>query len=474
MPSFLTMPMFGQTGLPWGWIVQALALLALWLLLSRHRARAALERCRLQAARRDLEVRSLYEAACVMEHGIAITDPLGRLEWCNQSFSRQTGYSQQESLGRDQLTLLGAGDEALRPLRDRLAKGSSCSCELFCKGKDGVMYRADLAFRAMHLDGRLQCYLVVLRDVTERHERLAERTQLQQELAAAWRIARAAVLGSGALQSIADQMAQVAISAELLDNRIATSAANRLGNVTEVIAEHQGDWPAFLDSERGRHLPEFLTEVSRRLSSEQVSMLSEVRSLQANVAALRNVIEVHLQHAADAGGVNPSAALNAIVRDAVQAVCPTRKSPLTCQWLLDEQLPAALADHQKTMQILINLVSNAKRATAGCEDPQLQIRTFCEAGRVVVELTDNGCGIPDDDVPRVFRRGYSTWREGRGFGLYCSRRAAREMGGSLTVESRGRQRGATFRLELPVAAELDCPSPPSGTAAEVGASASSP
>jgi signal transduction histidine kinase len=71
--------------------------------------------------------------------------------------------------------------------------------------------------------------------------------------------------------------------------------------------------------------------------------------------------------------------------------------------------------------------------------------------RVRVEITDNGVGIPPENLTRIFSHGFTTRKHGHGFGLHSSVLAAKEMGGTLTVQSEGVGKGATFILELPLA-----------------------
>jgi signal transduction histidine kinase len=68
---------------------------------------------------------------------------------------------------------------------------------------------------------------------------------------------------------------------------------------------------------------------------------------------------------------------------------------------------------------------------------------------VRIEIADNGVGIPAENLTRIFSHGFTTRKHGHGFGLHSAALAAREMGGTLTVQSEGVGKGATFVLELP-------------------------
>ena len=74
----------------------------------------------------------------------------------------------------------------------------------------------------------------------------------------------------------------------------------------------------------------------------------------------------------------------------------------------------------------------------------------CNDTRFAVTVSDNGIGIEPHNITRVFAHGFTTKKNGHGFGLHSGVLAAQEMGGSLTVHSDGIGHGATFSLELPL------------------------
>lgn len=123
-----------------------------------------------------------------------------------------------------------------------------------------------------------------------------------------------------------------------------------------------------------------------------------------------------------------------------------------------ETLPPGTFDRHKVLQIIFNLLDNAKNA---CEDLQPPVKRITvkirrhENSRVQVEVSDNGAGIRPENLSQIFTQGFSTREEGHGFGLHSSILAAQDMGGSLTAHSGGPGRGASFILELPLL--VKCP-----------------
>jgi two-component system, NtrC family, sensor kinase len=111
-------------------------------------------------------------------------------------------------------------------------------------------------------------------------------------------------------------------------------------------------------------------------------------------------------------------------------------------------------DRHRVLQILINLLRNAKYAMDGQKesDRRLVIRVGpASPGRVQITVRDTGAGIARENLIKIFSHGFTTKKDGHGFGLHSGANAAKEMGGSLTADSDGLGQGATFTLELPVA-----------------------
>jgi len=152
-----------------------------------------------------------------------------------------------------------------------------------------------------------------------------------------------------------------------------------------------------------------------------------------------------------------------------------------------ENIPEVILDKHKLLQILINLLKNARHA---CDDhlregKRIVVRiTRRGTNRVGIEITDNGTGIAPENLTRIFSHGFTTRKDGHGFGLHSGALAATEMGGALMAQSDGPGKGATFILELPLhppreEAKAASKAPPSentqnGTEAELPLFADSP
>jgi signal transduction histidine kinase len=122
------------------------------------------------------------------------------------------------------------------------------------------------------------------------------------------------------------------------------------------------------------------------------------------------------------------------------------------------EVPPIQVDRHKLLQILLNLLSNARHSLMEKRTPDkhLTIRVgYCAGGaRLCIEVADNGVGIAPENLTRLFSQGFTTKKSGHGFGLHISALAAAEMRGRLFATSTGPDQGATFTIELPLEEEV--------------------
>jgi C4-dicarboxylate-specific signal transduction histidine kinase len=117
-------------------------------------------------------------------------------------------------------------------------------------------------------------------------------------------------------------------------------------------------------------------------------------------------------------------------------------------------VPLVRVDRHKVLQILINLIRNAKYALDDVQRIDKRITITIEpgdAGMIRVIVADNGVGISPENQQKIFSHGFTTRAHGHGFGLHSSALAAQSLGGSLSAASLGVNRGAAFTLQLPIA-----------------------
>jgi C4-dicarboxylate-specific signal transduction histidine kinase len=180
-------------------------------------------------------------------------------------------------------------------------------------------------------------------------------------------------------------------------------------------------------------------------------MLSELGSLTKNIDHIKTIVTMQ-QSYAGVSGLIESVSLADLLDDAIKlngSSC--EKYGIEIERDYDE-LPEINLEKQKLLQILVNLVKNAKDALVqqGSPRPRLHLRLHRHQEELLrIEVSDNGVGIPPENLMRIFSHGFTTKADGHGFGLHASANTARQLGGSLIAESDGPGLGARFIVELP-------------------------
>jgi two-component system, LuxR family, sensor kinase FixL len=294
------------------------------------------------------------------------------------------------------------------------------------------------------------------RDVTARRQAEARLGELHRTLLETSRKAGMAEIATGVLHNVGNTLNSVNVSATLLSERLYTSRLQGLLRATELMKQHTPDLGDFLTrDERGRLLPEYLLSVSRQLAEEHASMKVELQSLTKNVDHIRSVVDMQQEHARFVGVVE-ELSLPELLDDALR-LHATSFERLGIQVRREyAPVPPLRVDRHKLLQILVNLLSNARHALLEGPGPdkQLTLRISPQPQeRLRIDVTDNGVGIAPDHLPRIFTLGFTTKKNGHGFGLHASALAAREMEGSLACTSPGPGQGATFTIDLPLTTE---------------------
>ncbi|MBC8038967.1 MAG: PAS domain-containing protein [Opitutaceae bacterium] len=289
----------------------------------------------------------------------------------------------------------------------------------------------------------------------------------RKELLDATRAAGMAEVANGVIHNVGNVLNSVNVSATLIADGVRATRVASLGKVCALLDQHAADLPALFATPQGRQLPAFLQSLHAHLATEQTRLLAEIDSLRSNIDHIKDIVSMQQSYATVVNIVEPLVA-EELVLDALRlnAASLTRHD---VQLVRDFQpVPRILAEKPKILQILVNLVRNAKHALddRGGTDKKLTLRiTPGPAGdTVLIIVADNGVGIPPENLVRIFAHGFTTRKKGHGFGLHSSALAAKEMKANLTARSDGPGLGATFTLEMP--ADSGPAHPPAAPAGE--------
>ncbi|MEN3942979.1 ATP-binding protein [Prosthecobacter sp. SYSU 5D2] len=305
--------------------------------------------------------------------------------------------------------------------------------------------------KPQQVDGRQVGLVVNFRDITAREHSEASLAEANARLFATSRQAGMAEVATSILHNVGNVLNSVSVSAEVVSTRVQQFRIGSLRSLGELLRKHEADLPAFLTQDpQGREVPAFLLKLVNHLEEPQQAILGELESLRKNIEHIKEIVSMQQSYARGCG-VLESLTMSELIEDAIRinAAGFTRHELTLIRDIQDDR--PVLTDRHKVLQILVNLLGNAKYAVSHAPgEKHVIIRvTRDEKDAVHIAVTDNGIGIEPENLTRIFQHGFTTKKDGHGFGLHSGALAARELGGRLTATSAGPGQGATFVLELP-------------------------
>jgi len=283
-----------------------------------------------------------------------------------------------------------------------------------------------------------------------------ELKEAQGELVSTARQAGMAEIANNVLHNVGNVLNSVNVSASLIAERMRNSKDQNLARAIQLMNDHGTDLGEFFThDEKGKTLPGYLDKIVATLAAEKQGIHKELESITRSIDHIKEIVATQQSYAGASSLIGPVQIAD-LMEDALRmnTASIARHQITVVKDFAD--LPLLLLDKHLVLQILVNLVANAKQAMDSVADRshELTLRTQIidpESGaRLRIRIEDNGEGIAPESLPRLFTHGFTTRKNGHGFGLHSCALAAIEMRGTMTAHSDGLGTGAAFTLELPV------------------------
>lgn len=279
--------------------------------------------------------------------------------------------------------------------------------------------------------------------------RLDERAH---EFARLTRLAGMAENATNLLHDVGNTLNGVKASADALADAQLRHPAADLGRLHALLVAHQADLPRFLaDDPRGANVLPFLAELAAAGANDAELIGLEIARLRLHVEHIEVIVARQQGIARPVGAAQPCSVVDLVAAALGLSGIDAVGGNIATECAIDPGL-SVIVDRHGALQILVNLLDNARAAVGEIAAPRISIRGAARDGRAVIEVVDNGHGIPAEMVERVFTRGFTTKPHGHGFGLHGSFALAQALGGELSFASEGAGCGASFRLCLPAVA----------------------
>jgi PAS domain S-box-containing protein len=301
-------------------------------------------------------------------------------------------------------------------------------------------------------DGNIIGTFGISKDFTALKKAEVELESAHKRLIETSRLAGMAEVATDVLHNVGNVLNSVNVSCSLAVDRVKASKAASLSKVSALLEENRGRLGEFLVNDpRGQRIPGYLAALAEHYTGEQSTLLQELEQLRENIEHIKQIVAMQ-QSYAKVAGVTETVSAGQLAEDAlhINAAALARHTVQVRREF--EETPPILTDKHRVLQILVNLIRNAKYALddSGRPDRLMTLRIGGDGdGHVRIQVSDNGVGIPPENLTRIFGHGFTTRHNGHGFGLHSSALAVRELGGSIQAQSEGLGKGATFTLLLP-------------------------
>jgi signal transduction histidine kinase len=289
---------------------------------------------------------------------------------------------------------------------------------------------------------------IVAKDLTH-----AELEEAQKRLIELSRLSGMAEVATGVLHNVGNVLNSVNVSSTLIADRLRTSRVSQLTDLARLLREHEANLGDFLSHDpAGQRVLPYFEKVSQHLVQERNELCQELEGLVQHVAHIKDIVSMQQTYARTSGMLE-KIAFHTLIEDALR-ITAEEMDRHGVQLRKDiETVPAMTTDRNKVLQILLNLLRNAKDAVSASQasSREVTVRMRSIDGKTLrLQVSDNGTGIAPENLARIFSHGFTTKKNGHGFGLHSGALVARQLGGSLTAESDGPGHGATLILELPI------------------------
>jgi PAS domain S-box-containing protein len=347
-------------------------------------------------------------------------------------------------------TTLAAREE--RPLARALRGDEVSNAEFVIVRPDGIRRTAlASAQRLVGAAGQPLGALAVVEDITEQRLAEEELERVHSQLLVASRQAGMAEVATNVLHNVGNVLNSVNVSASMVAERIRKSKCVGLVRVAELLRQHSGELATFLTGAQGKHVPVYLQELAEELVAERDAAVTELSAVRSNIEHIKEIVAMQ-QGYARRGGITDTLDIRLLVEDSLrmnEGAFSRHGVTIVRDF---EDVPLVQVDKHRVLQVLVNVIRNAKYACAEATGgpKRVTVRTRAASDSVIISVIDTGVGIPKENLDRIFNHGFTTRPDGHGFGLHSAALAAKELGGSLLAQSAGPGKGATFTLTLPL------------------------
>ncbi|MBA2653367.1 MAG: PAS domain-containing protein [Tatlockia sp.] len=294
----------------------------------------------------------------------------------------------------------------------------------------------------------------VIIDINNRKESEVKIRQLNSALLTTARLAGMSEVATAILHNVGNILNSINVSVATIKHNIIQPHYRKLASVVDMIKNNIHQLNHFLlNDHKGRLVLPYLGKLAEILENGYQINIEEFFLIDRKLNHIKEIVDMQ-QSISGVAGVSEKIFISELLNDSIE-MSSVRHPEILLTKKETRRVKTIISDKPKIVQILTNLLRNAKEAVLenGTSKPKKIsiLVNRVDENNIKICIKDNGMGIPIENLNKIFSFGFTTKTKGHGFGLHSSALSAKELGGSLNVESLGINKGSEFILMIPVA-----------------------
>ncbi len=342
------------------------------------------------------------------------------------------------------------GEQREEMLRQFEEKGSVVDFETLLKRSDGEEFWSLLTWKKIFFEGKKRL-LFWIHEIDERKKAQEQLIASQNTLIENAHAAGKAEVATSVLHNVGNLLNTVIFSYESMNEIHEESILKKVITATDLLKEHSGDLTTFMATDpKGEKLFEYFIALADEGLNEREKVEHHLERMLEKITAIRDVIRSQQDYA--------TATIECQIlepRDLVSATLKMIDGSLQ-QYSIKviqtfESNKLFSAQKSKVQHIIVNLLKNAKEEfmhnTLG--DRIITISSYEVENTLYISIANNGKKIAEENLNKIFNHGFTTKKDGHGFGLHSCANYMGEMGGALSVQN-SEDRGVCFTMAFPL------------------------
>ncbi|MCG8571946.1 MAG: ATP-binding protein [Spirochaetes bacterium] len=284
------------------------------------------------------------------------------------------------------------------------------------------------------------------------NERTKQLETLQEEMVRMAHQAGMVEVAGNILHNVGNILNNVNTSASLIEETINQSAVNKFRKANDLIRDHQDHLQDFLQNDpRGKELIEYYLLLENYLTEEQQTILENTQRLKDKIHIINETISTQRQYGRGPDLIEEINIIELIEQTLILENNHLKKRNISIA--KDYQSHSSInGQRAKLFYIIINIIQNAQEAliASGQQVKEIQIKTWQKNSYFFLKISDNGVGIKEEHLKKIFKFKFSTKSGHNGFGLHNCANYLAEMKIDIDVQSEGENKGASFQLIFPL------------------------